>query len=146
MQYWLLKSEPDAWSWEQQVARGETGEMWSGVRNYTARNHMRAMKLGDRAFFYHSNEGLAVVGVVEVCALSAPDPTTDDERWDCVTVKALAPVPKPVTLKAVKENPKLAEMSLVTSFRLSVQPVLPAEWKEVCRMGGLDWKTLKPVG
>lgn len=124
MQYWLLKSEPDAWSWDQQVAKGETGEMWSGVRNYTARNHMRAMKLGDRAFFYHSNEGLEVVGVVEVCALSAPDPTTDDVRWDCVTVKALAPMPKPVTLKEVKANPKLAEMSLVASFRLSVQPVL----------------------
>ncbi len=146
MQYWLLKSEPDAWSWDQQVAKGETGEMWSGVRNYTARNHMRAMKLGDRAFFYHSNEGLAVVGVVEVCALSAPDPSTDDPRWDCVTVKALAPMPKPVTLKAAKANPKLAEMSLVTSFRLSVQPVTAAEWKEVCRMGGMDPKTLKPVG
>ena len=145
MQYWLLKSEPDAWSWDQQVAKGEAGEMWSGVRNYTARNFMRAMKLGDRAFFYHSNEGLAVVGIVEVCALSAADPTTDDERWDCVTVKALAPMPKPVTLKDVKANPKLAEMSLVTSFRLSVQPVLPAEWKEVCRMGGLDPKKLKPV-
>jgi predicted RNA-binding protein with PUA-like domain len=120
--------------------------MWSGVRNYTARNHMRAMKIGDRAFFYHSNEGLAVVGVVEVCALSAPDPTTDDVRWDCVTVKALAPMPRPVTLKEVKANPKLAEMSLVASFRLSVQPVLLAEWKEVCRMGGMDWKTLKPAG
>ncbi len=146
MQYWLLKSEPDAWSWHQQVAKGETGEMWSGVRNYTARNHMRAMKLGDRAFFYHSNEGLAVVGVVEVCALAAPDPSTDDPRWDCVTVKALVPMPKPVTLKAAKANPKLSEMSLVTSFRLSVQPVLPAEWKEVCRMGGMNWKTLKAAG
>jgi predicted RNA-binding protein with PUA-like domain len=146
MQYWLFKSEPDAWSWGQQVAKGDEGEPWSGVRNYTARNHMRAMKLGDRAFFYHSNEGLAVVGVVEVCALSAPDPSTDDLRWDCVTVKALAPMPKPVTLKDVKANPKLAAMSLVASFRLSVQPVLPAEWKEVCKMGGMDWKTLKPAG
>ena len=146
MQYWLFKSEPDAWSWDQQVAKGDEGEPWSGVRNYTARNHMRAMKLGDRAFFYHSNEGLAVVGVVEVCTLSAPDPATDDPRWDCVTVKALAPMPKPVTLKDVKANPKLAAMSLVASFRLSVQPVLPAEWKEVCKMGGMDWKTLKPAG
>jgi predicted RNA-binding protein with PUA-like domain len=145
MQYWLFKSEPDAWSWDQQVAKGEAGEVWSGVRNYTARNHMRAMKIGDRAYFYHSNQGLAVVGVVEVCALSAPDPTTDDPRWDCVTVRALAPMPKPVTLKDVKANPKLKDMSLVASFRLSVQPVLPAEWKEVCRMGGMDWKTLKPV-
>ncbi|MEX1249655.1 MAG: EVE domain-containing protein [Hyphomonas sp.] len=146
MQHWLLKSEPDAWSWDQQVAKGEAGEIWSGVRNYTARNHMRAMKLGDRAFFYHSNEGLAVVGVVEVCALSAPDPTTDDLRWDCVTVKALEPLPKPVTLKAVKENPRLVEMSLVKSFRLSVQPVLASEWKEVCRMGGMDPKLLKAAG
>ncbi|MGA1343556.1 MAG: EVE domain-containing protein [Hyphomonas sp.] len=146
MQYWLLKSEPDAWSWDQQVAKGEAGEVWSGVRNYTARNHMRAMQLGDRAFFYHSNEGLAVVGVVGVCALSAPDPTTDDARWDCVTVKALAPMPRPVTLKEIKANPLLAQMSLVTSFRLSVQPVLAPEWKEVCRMGAMDWKTLKPEG
>ncbi len=145
MQYWLLKSEPDAWSWDQQVAKGEAGEPWSGVRNYTARNHMRAMQLGDRAFFYHSNQGLEIVGIAEVCALSAPDPATDDPRWDCVTVKALAPMPQPVSLKAIKANPKLAAMSLVTSFRLSVQPVLPAEWKEICRMGGMDWRTLKAV-
>ncbi|MFN7056656.1 EVE domain-containing protein [Hyphomonas sp.] len=145
MKYWLVKSEPDAWSWDQQVAKGEVGEPWSGVRNYTARNHMRDMKIGDRVFFYHSNIGLEVVGICEVCELSKPDPTTDDPRWDCVTIRALAPVPKPVSLKDVKANPKLAEMSLVTSFRLSVQPVTAAEWKEVCRMGGLDPKTLKPV-
>lgn len=145
MQYWLMKSEPDAWSWEQQVKKGEVGEIWSGVRNYTARNHMREMKLGDRVFFYHSNKGLEIVGVCEVCELSKPDPTTDDPRWDCVTIRALAPMPKPVKLKDVKENPKLAEMSLVSSFRLSVQPVKPAEWKEVCRMGGMDPKTLKAV-
>ena len=145
MKYWLFKSEPDAWSWDMQVAKGEVGEPWSGVRNYTARNNMREMKLGDRAFFYHSNEGLEIVGVVEVCALSAPDPATDDPRWDCVTVRALAPMPKPVSLKDVKANPKLKEMSLVASFRLSVQPVLLREWNEVCRMGGMDPKTLKPV-
>ena len=145
MQYWLVKSEPDAWSWDQQVAKGKAGEPWSGVRNYTARNNMRAMKLGDRVFFYHSNEGLEIVGVCEVAELSKPDPTTDDVRWDCVTLRALAPVPKPVTLKEIKANPKLAQMSLVTSFRLSVQPVTAAEWKEVCRMGGLDPKTLKAV-
>lgn len=145
MQYWLMKSEPDAWSWEQQVNKGEAGEVWSGVRNYTARNHMREMKIGDRVFFYHSNIGLEIVGVCEVCELSKPDPTTDDARWDCVTIRALAPMPKPVTLKAAKENPKLAEMSLVSSFRLSVQPVTAAEWKEVCRMGGMDPKTLKAV-
>ena len=145
MQYWLMKSEPDAWSWEQQVKKGEAGEIWSGVRNYTARNHMREMKLGDRVFFYHSNIGLEIVGVCEVCELSKPDPTTDDARWDCVTIRALAPMPKPVKLKDVKANPKLAAMSLVASFRLSVQPVTAAEWKEVCRMGGMDPKTLKPV-
>lgn len=145
MQYWLMKSEPDAWSWEQQVKRGAAGEIWSGVRNYTARNHMRAMKLGDQVFFYHSNQGLEIVGICEVNELSKQDPTTDDARWDCVTIRALAPMPKPVKLKDVKENPKLEVMSLVTSFRLSVQPVTAAEWKEVCRMGGIDPKTLKAV-
>jgi predicted RNA-binding protein with PUA-like domain len=146
MAWWLFKSEPDAWSWDQQVAKGAAGEPWSGVRNYTARNNMRAMQIGDRAFFYHSNEGLAVVGVVEVCALSAPDPTAgEDARWDCVTVRALAPMARPVSLKDIKANPRLASMSLVTSFRLSVQPVTEAEWTEVCRMGGIDGKTLKAV-
>lgn len=106
---------------------------------------MREMKLGDQVFFYHSNIGLEIVGVCEVCELSKPDPTTDDARWDCVTIRALAPMPKPVTLKDVKANPKLSEMSLVASFRLSVQPVTAAEWKEVCRMGGMDPKTLKAV-
>ncbi len=142
MKYWLLKSEPDAFSWQMQQARGEAGEMWSGVRNYMARNNMRLMKKGDRAFFYHSNEGLAVVGLVDIIAESQPDPTTDDPRWDCVTTRALVEMPRPVTLKEIKANPKLAGMSLVTSFRLSVQPVTAPEWKEVCRMGGLDAKTL----
>ena len=145
MKYWLFKSEPEKWSWEQQKAKGEAGEEWDGIRNYQARNFMREMKIGDRGFFYHSNKGLEVVGVVEVSAESAPDTTTDDPRWDCVHLRALADVPRPVTLKAVKANPKLAEMALVTSFRLSVQPVTTAEWKEVCKMGGIDPKTLKPV-
>lgn len=145
MQYWLFKSEPFKWSWDQQKAKGDTGEEWDGIRNYQARNFMRDMKVGDRGFFYHSNEGLEVVGVVEVSAESAPDSTTDDERWDCVHVRALADMPEPVTLKAVKANEKLADMSLVTSMRLSVQPVKPDEWKEVCRMGGMDPDTLKPV-
>ena len=145
MKYWLFKSEPFKWSWEQQKAKGEAGEEWDGIRNYQARNNMRAMELGDRAFFYHSNEGLDVVGVAEVSALSAPDSTTDDERWDCVHIRALCDMPRPVTLKEVKANPKLAEMSIVTSMRLSVQPVTEAEWIEVCRMGGLDGKTLKPL-
>jgi len=145
MQYWLFKSEPFKWSWEQQKAKGEAGEEWDGIRNYQARNNMRAMKLGDRAFFYHSNEGLDVVGVAEVSALSAPDSTTDDDRWDCVHIRALCDMPNPVTLKEVKANEKLADMSLVTSMRLSVQPVKEDEWMEVCRMGRLNGKTLKPL-
>jgi predicted RNA-binding protein with PUA-like domain len=107
MAYWLFKSEPFKWSWEQQKAKGEAGEEWDGIRNYQARNNMRAMKVGDLGFFYHSNEGLDVVGIVEVCAESHPDSTTDDERWDCVDVKAVMDMPNPVTLKEVKANPKL---------------------------------------
>lgn len=145
MQYWLFKSEPFKWSWDQQKAKGDAGEQWDGIRNYLARNNMRSMKIGDRAFFYHSNEGLEVVGIAEICALSHPDTTTDDERWDCVDIRALCDMPKPVTLKEVKANPDLSKMSLVTSMRLSVQPVLPDEWMEVCRMGGLNGKTLKPL-
>ena len=103
------------------------------------------MKIGDRGFFYHSNEGLEVVGVVEVCALSHRDSTTEDERWDCVDIRAVCDMPKPVSLKDVKANPKLANMSLVTSMRLSVQPVKPDEWIEVCAMGGLDGEKLKPL-
>jgi len=145
MHYWLFKSEPFKWSWDDQKAKGDAGEEWDGIRNYQARNNMRAMEIGDRAFFYHSNEGLNVVGVAEVSKLSAPDSTTDDERWDCVHIRALADVPKPVSLKQVKANPKLADMALVTSMRLSVQPVKREEWIEVCRMGGLDPDTLKAV-
>ena len=140
MAYWLFKSEPFKWSWEMQKARGEKGEQWDGVRNYLARNNMRAMKLGDKGFFYHSNEGLEVVGIVEVCALAHHDSTTDDPRWECVDIRAVRDMPKPVTLKDVKANPKLEKMALVTSMRLSVQPVTEDEWIEVCRMGGLDAK------
>ncbi len=135
--YWLLKSEPDVFSWDDLVARGDAGEPWTGVRNYQARNFMRAMRLGDRCFFYHSNAGLAVVGICEVSALAHPDPTDDTGKWECVDVKALHPMPHAVTLADVKDNPRLGQMSLVTSFRLSVQPVTEAEWNEVCRMGGL---------
>ena len=141
MAYWLFKSEPFKWSWEMQKARGEKGEQWDGVRNYLARNNMRAMKLGDKGFFYHSNEGLEVVGIVEVCALAHHDSTTDDPRWECVDIRAVRDMPKPVTLKDVKANPKLDKMALVTSMRLSVQPVTEDEWIEVCRMGGLDAKS-----
>lgn len=139
MAFWLYKSEPFKWSWEMQKAKGDVGEEWTGVRNYLARNHMRAMKIGDKGFFYHSNEGLEVVGIVEVCALSHPDSTAEgDARWDCVDIRAVCDMPKPVSLKDIKANEKLAKMSLVTSMRLSVQPVTEDEYFEVCRMGGLD--------
>lgn len=137
MKYWLFKSEPDAFAWSELVARGAAGEPWTGVRNYLARNNMRVMSIGDRGFFYHSNEGLEIVGICEVIAKAHPDPTDDTGKWECVDVKAIAPMPKPVTLRDVKANPKLENMSLVTSMRLSVQPVTAAEWKEVCRMGGM---------
>ena len=143
--YWLFKSEPFKFSWEMLKAKGDAGEEWDGVRNYQARNNMRAMKLGDKGFFYHSNKGLEVVGIAEVSAESYQDKTTDDERWDCVDIKAVCDMPDPVTLKAVKANEKLEDMALVTSFRLSVQPVKEDEWIEVCRMGGLNGKTLKPL-
>ena len=137
MAYWLFKSEPDAWSWNEQVARGNLGEEWHGVRNYQARNNMRAMKVGDLGFFYHSNVGKEVVGIVEVCATSHPDSTTDDPRWDCVDIKAVRPLLRPVTLDEAKSDPRLAEMALVKNTRLSVQPVTEAEWKVVCALGGL---------
>ncbi len=137
MAYWLFKSEPDAWSWDQQVAKGEAGEEWHGVRNYQARNNMRAMRIGDFGFFYHSNVGKEIVGIVEVCAESHPDSTTDDPRWDCVDIKAVRPLPRPVTLEEAKADPRLAEMALVKNTRLSVQPVTDAEWKIICDLGGL---------
>jgi predicted RNA-binding protein with PUA-like domain len=138
--FWLFKSEPDSFSWDMQKSRGRKGEPWTGVRNFVARNNMKAMQLGDRGFFYHSNEGKEVVGIVEVCTLAHPDATDETGVWKCVDVRAVMDMPKPVTLAAVKANPKLADMSLVRSARLSVQPVTPAEWDEVCRMGGLDPK------
>lgn len=137
MAYWLFKSEPFKFSWDALKAKGAKGEEWDGVRNYQARNNMRAMQIGDLGFFYHSNEGLNVVGICEVCALAHPDSTTDDERWECVDIRAVMDMPKPVSLADVKANEKLADMSLVTSMRLSVQPVTHDEWIEVCRMGGL---------
>ena len=145
MKYWLFKSEPFKWSWEQQKAKGDIGEEWDGIRNYQARNNMREMKLGDRAFFYHSREGLEVVGIAEVCKLSHPDSTIDDERWECVDIRAISDVPKPVSLADIKANPKLENMALVKNTRLSVQPVLEDEWMEVCRMMGLDGKSLKKL-
>ncbi|MHC5655502.1 EVE domain-containing protein [Stappia sp.] len=138
MRYWLFKSEPDKWSWDQQKAKADAGEQWDGIRNYLARNNMREMKLGDRGFFYHSNIGKEVVGIVEVCKEIHPDTTTDDPRWECVDVKAVCDMPRPVTLADVKAEPTLSQMALVTSMRLSVQPVSEEEWDIVCRMGGLD--------
>ncbi len=137
MAFWLLKSEPDAFSWDQLVARGAKGEPWTGVRNFQARNNMRAMQVGDLGFFYHSNIGKEAVGILEVIALAHPDQTDDTGAWQCVDVRAVEPLPKPVSLADIKANPKLAEMKLVTTARLSVQPVTDAEWAEVCRMAGL---------
>lgn len=137
MAFWLFKSEPSTWSWADQKAKGEAGEQWDGVRNYQARNNMRAMKLGDRGFFYHSQSEKAVVGIVEVCAEAHPDTTTDDPRWECVDIKAVADLPSPVTLEMCKADPRLAEMVLVNNTRLSVQPVTEDEWRIVCELGGL---------
>lgn len=136
MRYWLFKSEPSAWSWDQMKAAGGNPTEWTGVRNYQARNNMRAMAFGDLGFFYHSNEGLAVVGIVEVAALAHVDSTADNPTWECVDIRAVAAMPTPVALSAIKANPKLASMALVANSRLSVQPVTQAEWAEVCAMGG----------
>jgi predicted RNA-binding protein with PUA-like domain len=135
MAYWLFKSEPDTWSWDDQVAKGAAGEEWHGVRNYQARNNMRAMKLGDLGFFYHSRQGLEIVGIVEVSALAHPDSTTDDPRWECVDIRAVKPMLKPVTLEAIKSDSALSEMVLVKNSRLSVQPVTPMQWVRICELG-----------
>ena len=136
--YWLLKSEPDVFSWDDLVAKGVAGEPWTGVRNYQARNYMRQMRIGDLALFYHSNIGKQVVGVMEVVALAHADPTDDSGTWECVDVRAVVPMPSPVPLESIKQAARLRDMVLVTNSRLSVQPVRLAEFREVCRMGGLD--------
>jgi predicted RNA-binding protein with PUA-like domain len=136
--YWLFKSEPDSFSWAQQKAKGRKGEAWEGVRNFQARNNMRLMQVGDRGFFYHSGQGKEIVGIVEVCARAHPDATDASGMWECVDVRALADMPKPVSLADARANPKLAKMVLVTFSRLSVQPVRLEEWSEICCMGGLD--------
>jgi predicted RNA-binding protein with PUA-like domain len=135
MAHWLFKSEPGSWSWDQQVKAGKAGTEWTGVRNFTARNNMRAMQKGDRGFFYHSGEGKEIVGIVTVVKEAHPDST--DGEWECVDIAADKPVPKPVTLAAIKADKKLADMALVRYSRLSVQPVSEAEWKLVCAMAGL---------
>ncbi len=137
MRFWLLKSEPDAFSWDDLVARGSAGEEWNGVRNYQARNMMREMALGDRALFYHSQKDKAIVGICEVIALAHPDSTSTDPRWDCVDVRACTALPRPVTLADCKAEPRLAGMALVRTPRLSVQPVSPDEWALICDMGGV---------
>ena len=135
-QYWLVKSEPEAFSWDQQVANGV--EPWTGVRNHSAKLHLKAMKLGDRAFFYHSNTGKEIVGVVEVVREAYPDPTAEKGDWVSVDMKAVAPMPKPVTLAAIKATPALADLALVRQSRLSVVPVSAVHWQLLCEMG--EWK------
>ena len=135
MQYWLFKSEPSTWSWDQQVAKGDVGEEWDGVRNYQARNFMRQMDIGDLGFFYHSQKDKEIVGIVEVCANAHPDSTTDDARWECVDIRAVKPIQIPVTLEQIKTDPRLTEMVLVKNSRLSVQPVTTEEWSIICRLG-----------
>jgi predicted RNA-binding protein with PUA-like domain len=138
MNYWLVKSEPEVWSWDQQAKKGAKGEPWTGVRNHTAKLNLMKMKKGDRAFYYHSGDEKAVVGIAEVIRESYPDPTAAaGDPWVVVDVKALEPFETPVTLAAIKAEPKLKDMILVKQSRLSVQPVAPAEWKIVCTMGGV---------
>jgi predicted RNA-binding protein with PUA-like domain len=145
MAYWLVKSEPSVWSWDQQVAKGAAGgangeaagEAWTGVRNHAAKLNMMAMKLGERAFFYHSNEGKEIVGIAEIVRTAYPDPTDESGRFVCVDIAADRPLKKPVTLATIKAEPRLAEMALLRLSRLSVQPVRPEEWALICTMGGL---------
>ena len=143
MAYWLFKSEPDAWSWDQQKRDGAKGAEWDGVRNYQARNYMRAMKAGDLALFYHSGDEKQAVGIVKVIAEAHPDSTDGSGRWECVDVAAVQDLPRPVTLATVKTEPKLKDMVLVKNSRLSVQPVSASEWSIMCRLGGL---TKPPAG
>jgi predicted RNA-binding protein with PUA-like domain len=140
MAHWLFKSEASTWSWEDQLAKGEEGEEWDGVRNYQARNFMRQMHVGDLGFFYLSQKDKMIVGIVEVITEAHQDSTTDDPRWECVDIKAVKTLPNPVTLQMCKDEPRLADMVLVRNSRLSVQPVTPEEWRIVCALGGLDPK------
>lgn len=136
MAFWLLKTEPETWSWEMQVKRGTKGEVWSGVRSHMAKNNLLKMKKGDRAFFYHSGRTKEIVGIVEVTREAYPDPTDETGKFVAVTVQAETPLSRPVTLAAIKEDSRLEGMTLVNNTRLSVQPVTAAEWKIVCTLGG----------
>lgn len=138
MAYWLFKTEPETWSWDDQKKRGAKGEPWSGVRNYQAANNMKAMRRGDRGFFYHSGEERRIVGIVEVIAEYKPDPTDESGRFGMVHVKAVKDFQTPVTLAEIRANPQLSEMVLVKNSRLSVQPVTDKEWQILCRAGGVE--------
>jgi predicted RNA-binding protein with PUA-like domain len=136
MAHWLFKSEPSVWSFEMQVAAGDKGTEWSGIRNHSAKLNMMAMKLGERGFFYHSNQGKAIVGIVEIIKLYYPDPSDSTGKFGMVDIKAVKSLPRPVTLEAAKAEKRLAKMALVANSRLSVQPVTDEEWALVCKMGG----------
>lgn len=136
MAYWLVKSEPDSWSWDQQVKDGAKGTPWTGVRNHTAKLNLMKMKKGDHAFFYHSNVGKEIVGIVEVVREHYPDPTDKTEKFVVVDFKAVKPLKTPVTLEQIKTDKKLSDMALIKLSRLSVQPVTADEWKHVCKLGG----------
>ena len=136
MAHWLLKSEPDDWSWTEQVAKGRDGAEWTSIRSFAAQNHLRAMKKGEEAFFYHTGKERAIVGIVKVIAEAHPDST--DSAWRAVDVAAVRQLPTPVSLEQIKANQRLAGMVLVRLPRLSVQPVTEAEWRIVCKMGGLN--------
>ena len=136
MAKWLFKSEPEVYSFEQLQAKGKAGDEWTGIRNYQARNNMRLMKLGDQGFFYYSNEGKAVVAIVEVCKLVHVDSTADNPTWECVDIRAVAALPRTVTLDEIKKDAKLKDMVLVNNSRLSVQPVSDAQWNHICKLAG----------
>jgi predicted RNA-binding protein with PUA-like domain len=137
MAYWLLKSEPEEWSWDQQKKAGRKGAEWDGVRNFQARSNLRKMKKGDLAFFYHTGDEKQVVGIVEVVKEAHPDSTDGTGQWDAVDVATVADLPRPVTLAEIKSNPKLKDMVLTRVPRLSVQPVSPQEWSMIAKLGGL---------
>jgi predicted RNA-binding protein with PUA-like domain len=138
MAYWLLKSEPDTFSWNELVKRGAKGEPWTGIRNHTAKLNLMKMKKSERGFFYHSNVGKEIIGICEIVRAAYPDPTAKaGEPWVAVDIKAVEPFPKPVTLAAIKAEPRLAEIQLLKQSRLSVPSIIDTEWKLVCKMGGL---------
>ncbi len=136
MAHWLFKSEPDVFGWDDLVAKGDAGEQWDGVRNYQARNNMRAMQVGEQGLFYHSNIGKEAVGIVEVIALAHPDTTSPDPKWECVDIRAVRKLPRAISLDEAKAEPRLRDMVLVTNSRLSVQPVSDAEWAVILELAG----------